>query len=93
MKSEVTKKIGRNSFRYRGGVLWNSVSNKLKSQENITTLKNKMKELKTSIKQHSFEKEACVINVLACIIRIRILGTFDIVNPFNQFIPFLYSSF
>ena len=56
------KEIGRSSFKYRGGVLWISVNNNLKSQENITTFKTKIKEYKRNVNQHSFEKEACIIN-------------------------------
>ena len=43
------KEIGRNSFKYRGGVLWNLVNNNLKSQENMTTLKKKIEEYKENV--------------------------------------------
>ena len=54
------KEIGRNSLKYRGGVLWNSIDNKLKNQENITTFKNNIKLFKNRTNQYSFEKEACL---------------------------------
>ena len=50
------KEIGRN------GVLWNSIGNDFKSQENLTTFKNKIKECKNKINQQSFGKETCIIN-------------------------------
>ena len=72
------KEIGRNSFKYRGGVLWNSINSNLKSQENVATFKNKTKDYKKNVNQHSFEKR-----LVSLIMRTKTLGTFDTVNTLN----------
>ena len=55
------KEIGRNSLRYRGVVLWNTIDSKLKSYDNLDTFKNKIKYFKNSVNQLSFRKESCLI--------------------------------
>ena len=55
------KEIGRNSLRYRGVVLWNTIDSKLKSYDNLDTFKDKIKYFKNSVNQLSFRKESCLI--------------------------------
>ena len=74
--------ISRNLLKYRVGGLWNSICNTLKSEENITSFKNKIKEHKAKISQHS-KRHALLV------VRTEVSGAIVIVVSFNHFIPIL----
>ena len=50
------KEIGRNSFRFRGPVIWNLVADDIKNIKNKNTFKEKLKSMKDTIIRTSFKK-------------------------------------
>ena len=55
-----TSETGRNSLRYRGPLIWNSLPNELKKFQNITTFKSNIKKELNYTINFNFQKEAAV---------------------------------
>ena len=55
------KEIGRLSLRHRGTMIWNSIPSSVKGYENVTSFKNRLKQLSKFINNFTFEKESSQI--------------------------------
>ena len=54
------KEIGRNSLRYNGPVIWNTMNIDLKPGKNLNTFRNNIKRFKNRVNQITFSKEVCM---------------------------------
>ena len=59
---ERKSEVGRNSLRYRGPRVWNSLPNDLKELENAQTFKSNLRKALNIINKRNFKKEAAVIS-------------------------------
>ena len=55
------KEIGRLSLRHRGTMIWNSIPSSGKDFDNVTSFKNRLKQLSKFINNFTFEKESSLI--------------------------------
>ena len=55
------KEVDRPSFRHRGTMIWNSIPNSVKDYDNVTSFKNRLKQLSKFINNFTFEKESSLI--------------------------------
>ena len=55
------KEIGRLSLRHRGTLIWNSIPSSVKGYDNVTSFKNRLKQLSKFINNFTFEKESSQI--------------------------------
>ena len=55
------KEIGRLSLRHRGTMIWNSIPSSVKDFDNVTSFKNRLKQLSKFINNFTFEKESSMI--------------------------------
>ena len=55
------KEIGRISLRHRGTMIWNPLPSSVKDYDNVTTFKNRLKQLSKFINNFTFEKESSLI--------------------------------
>ena len=54
--------LGRNSVRYRGPIIWNSIPRNIRNAASLQLFKATLKRASKSIDQIQFEKEACLLN-------------------------------
>ena len=53
--------LGRNSIRYRGPIVWNSIPKFIRNVTSLQLFKEKLKLASKTLDQIQFEKEACLI--------------------------------